>query len=176
MPIRWSSAILATLLALLCVPACKNSKMAPADQAANPASPANVAAAPEVAASVPKTDMDAISDAIQLHLRSNRSVNLSAMDSSIEQVSINGDQATAGVLFRLKQGGASMMMTYHLERHTGSWMVVHSEPTGGQFAHPPVDKTQPGAAAPGAAAGMPDVTDYLKSLPAGDASSKKSQP
>jgi hypothetical protein len=56
-----------------------------------------------------------------------------------------------------------MVMTYFLQRQGNGWLVVRDQPSGGQFAHPPMDKTHSGAAAgqPTTPA-MPDVSDFLK--------------
>ena len=67
--------------------------------------------------------------------------------------------------FRLKQGGTGMVMTYFLQRHGNGWLVMRSQPSDGQFVHPPMDKMHSGAAAnPSSPAGssVPDVSDFLR--------------
>ena len=118
----------------------------------------------------PRTDEDSIRAAVQLHLAANSNINMAAMDMKVIKTSINGDQAQADVEFRLKQGGTTMQMTYSLVRHAGGWLVTNSHPTGGQFAHPPMDRN-PSATASGAppnsgSPAMPDVHDFFTKAPA----------
>jgi hypothetical protein len=129
--------------------------------------PSSDAAATAPAPSVATSDNDAIKAAIQRHLSTNSGINMSAMDMSVDRISVNGDQAQADVTFRLKQGGTSMLMTYSLQRHAGDWIVVSSQPSGGQFAHPPMDKVHSGVATnPGAGTpAMPDLSEFLKDHP-----------
>ncbi len=110
-------------------------------------------------------DADAVRAAIEDHLRNNHTINMAVMDMNVESVSINGDQAQANAAFHLKQGGTSMAMIYSLERHGNGWLVVHSQPSDGQFVHPPMDKVHSGATTNPAAPGTPDVTDFLKNHP-----------
>ena len=116
-------------------------------------------APPQVAGS----DDDAIRAAIEDHLRNNHTINMAAMDMSVDSVSVNGDQAQANAAFHLKQGGTGMAMTYFLERHANGWLVMRSQPSNGQFVHPPTDKVHSGAGTNSATPGMPDVSDFLKS-------------
>jgi len=162
--------------AFLLVGGCNKGAAAPVSSAA--ATPDPNAAIPSGATSAPsgnpasKSDQDAIRDAVQQHLAGNRSINMAAMDMNVTQVSINGDQAQADVEFRLKQGGTTMQMSYSLMRHAGGWLVTKSQPGGGQFAHPPMDKdhaagaTDSSSAAPATAPPMPDVHDFFKNAPA----------
>lgn len=89
------------------------------------------------------SDEDSIRATILQHLRENSSINLAAMETTIQQVSVNGDQAQAQVLFRTKQEGATMQMTYALERSAGAWKVLKGQPAGGQVSHPPMDGQHP---------------------------------
>lgn len=107
-------------------------------------------------------DADAIRAAIEDHVRNDRSVNMAAMDMSVDSVSINGNQAQANAAFRLKQGGPGMAMTYFLERQASGWVVMRSQPSDGQSAHPPTDNIHPGMGASPAPPAMPDVNDFLK--------------
>jgi len=117
-----------------------------------------------LSATPPRGDRDAITEAIHKHLNDNKGINMSAMEMNVGNVSVNGDQAQADTEFRLKQGGTSMLITYFLERHGGSWIVVRNQPSGaGQFAHPPMDKVHSGGAVTPL---LPDVSAFLKSHPA----------
>jgi hypothetical protein len=110
----------------------------------------------------PANDHDAVVAAIQKHLTSDGGVNMSVMEMTVGNVSINGDQAQANAEFHLKQGGTSMNITYQLERRAGDWIVLSDAPSGGQFAHPPIDKNHSAPASPNSAEPLPDATDYLK--------------
>jgi hypothetical protein len=85
------------------------------------------------------SDEEAIRASILQHLRENSSINLANMETTVQQVSVNGDHAQAQVLFRTKQEGATMQMTYALERSAGEWKVLKGQPAGGQVSHPPMD-------------------------------------
>jgi hypothetical protein len=114
-------------------------------------------------ATAPANDHDAVVAAIQKHLTSDSGINMSVMNMSVGNVTINGDQAQADTTFRLKQGGTSMDITYKLERHAGEWIVLSDSPNGGQFTHPPMDKNHSGSAAvPNSAQQLPDATAFLK--------------
>ena len=97
------------------------------------------------------SDDEAIRASILQHLKTNSGLNLAAMDTQFQQITVDGDHARAQVLFRTKQEGATMQMTYALERRGGDWTVLKSNPTGGQVAHPPMDGAHGagGAGAPG---------------------------
>ncbi|MGH9704074.1 MAG: hypothetical protein ACRD4K_11935 [Candidatus Acidiferrales bacterium] len=107
-------------------------------------------------------DQDAIRASIEKHLTTLGSINVAAMDRDYKQISVTGDQAQADVEFKLKQGGATMEMTYQLERHAGDWVVLKSHPAGGQFEHPPMDKTHSGVPADAPTSGMPDIHSIIK--------------
>ena len=138
--------------------------VAPSGAATPAASTATTPAAnpmPQASAS----DAEAVRAAIEDHLRNNRSINMAAMDMTVDSVSINGDQAQANAAFHLKQGGTGMVMTYFLQRHANGWLVTRSQPADGQFVHPPMDKAHSGAAAnPSAppASSTPDVSEFLR--------------
>jgi hypothetical protein len=86
-----------------------------------------------------ESDSDGIRAAIQQHLTSLKSLNLSAMDMNISSISIQGDQAQAQVEFRPKTGapqGAGMIVAYTLKKQNGNWVVQNSAPAGGIIAHP----------------------------------------
>jgi len=178
--------ILLPFFAMVVMVGCNTSKTdlqpaSPSQSYSSASDSAAASAAPVIgnapASNATKSDREAITEAIQEHLKNNHSINMSAMESSVDHVNVNGDQATAAVSFHLKQGGASMMMNYFLQRHAGGWIVLRSEPSGGQFAHPAMDRTHSGGISTSGAApsGVPDVTDYLKALPA-NAGNAKTQP
>lgn len=79
-------------------------------------------------------DSDAIRAAINQHLSSLNTINLSAMDMNIVNVSIQGNQAQALVEFRLKSGppqGSPMQVSYSLAKQDSKWVVQNSTPMGG---------------------------------------------
>ena len=58
---------------------------------------------------------------------------------SIQNVSIQGNQAQAQVEFRPKTGapqGAGMQVSYSLAKQDGKWVVQNSTPAGGMIEHP----------------------------------------
>jgi len=133
--------------------------------ASTPAVTVENGASQSPASAVSQSDRDAITAAIQKHLADDKTINMAAMDMSVDSIAINGDQAHADASFRLKQGGTGMMMTYFLERHANGWLVMRSQPADGQFVHPPMDKIHSGAASSPSASpdsSMPDVSDIFK--------------
>ena len=118
-----------------------------------------------VSASEPASDSDAIRAAISEHLRSAGGINMAAMDMSVDSIAINGDQAQADATFRVKQGGATMKMTYFLNRHANGWLVIKNQPADGQFVHPPLDMTHSGSAPSPADPSFPNFREYLKQHP-----------
>lgn len=161
------SATAALALALVLAIGCNKSDQS-AQPAATPPIAPSMAAAPTVNSGAPasNSDSDLIRQAVEDHLRNNHGINMSAMDMSVDSVSVNGDQAQAMATFRLKQGGTGMAMTYSLERHANGWLVVTSPPSGGQIVYPPMDKTHSGTGASPSAPTVPDVADFLKNHPA----------
>jgi predicted small lipoprotein YifL len=113
----------------------------------------------------PQDDNSAITAAIEQHVRDNKGINMSAMDLTVGKATINGDQAQAEASFRVKQGGATMEMTYFLERHANRWIVERSQPSGGQFSHPPMDAAHSPAKGAPPSASLPDLTGFTKSQP-----------
>ncbi len=113
-------------------------------------------------AGVKASDQDAIRASIEKHLTTLGSINVSAMDRDYKNIAVTGDQAQADVEFKVKQGGATMEMTYLLERHAGDWVVLKSHPAGGQFEHPPMDKTHSGAPGDAVQTNMPDIHELIK--------------
>lgn len=160
-----------SMIALLLVPViiggCKKSSQ-PASGSAMPQSDSSAQAPTSggLQSQASADDTEAIRKAIEAHVRDNKGINLAAMDMTVRNVQIHGDQAQADTEFRLKQGSASMQMTYSLERHADGWIVVHNQPSGGQFQHPPMDQSHSGAAPGSAGPAMPDVGNFLKDHPA----------
>jgi hypothetical protein len=123
--------------------------------------------APMVGTPASAADTELVKQAVQDHLRNNKGINMSAMDLTVESVTVDGDRAQANATFKVKGGGATMAMIYSLERHGNGWLVLKSQPSNGEFVHPPMDKLHSGAAAPASpASAPPDVTDFLKNHPA----------
>ena|ERR1700722_11329321 len=86
-----------------------------------------------------ENDADAIRSGINQHLASLKTLNLSAMDMNITNVSIQGDKAQAQVEFKPKTGapqGVGMQVAYSLEKQNGVWIVQNSQPAGGTMQHP----------------------------------------
>ncbi len=142
---------------------CKDNAPTPTAAPSQPAA-TNVSSA---ASSQPSSsDEDAIRQTVEDHVRNNKGINMSAMDMTVDSITVNGDQAQANATFRLKQGGTSMSMTYTLARHANGWLVLSNQPSGGQFEHPPMDKVHSGLgtpmATPASGAQMPDFTDLVK--------------
>lgn len=153
---------LATCLFGVTIAGCSHNNAAPVSASSNSAS--NSIAAPA-------NDHDAVVAAIQKHLSSDSGINMSVMNMTVNTVNVNGDQAQADAEFHLKQGGTSMNITYKLERHAGDWIVLSDAPSGGQFAHPPMDKNHSGGAASlNSSEPLPSATSFLKNYPARSAS------
>jgi len=142
------------------------SAQAPSPEDASIANTAPMAGTPTAGTPASGSDADLIRQAVEDHVRNDKGINMSAMDMSVDSVSVNGDQAQANATFRVKQGGASMTMVYSLKRHANGWLVMSSQPSDGQFVHPPMDKTHSGMPPGQPVPGMPDVHDFLKSHPA----------
>jgi hypothetical protein len=86
-----------------------------------------------------QSDNDAVRAGIMQHLTAVGTLNISAMEMDIRNVSINGNQAHAEVEFRPKTGGApgaGMQVAYNLEKRDGSWTVLKTQAAGGMIQHP----------------------------------------
>lgn len=164
MKIRFPSVMAgAVILALSFACGCKDSAQTSTTAPSQPTAAAVPSSTPSQAAA---SDEDAIRQAVEDHVRNNKGINMSAMEMTVDSITVNGDQAQANATFRLKQGGTSMSMTYTLARHANGWLVLSNQPSGGQFEHPPMDKTHSGlgspTAAPATGSQMPDFTDLVK--------------
>lgn len=86
-----------------------------------------------------QSDGDAIRAGITQHLTGLKTLNLSAMDMEVNDVTIEDRHARAHVTFRPKSGapqGAGMQITYQLEKRDSDWVVVKTEAVGGMIEHP----------------------------------------
>jgi hypothetical protein len=86
-----------------------------------------------------ESDADGIRAGINQHLASLKTLNLDAMDMSITNISVQGNQAQAQVEFRPKTGGpsgAAMQIAYSLEKQNGVWAVQSTQAVGVAAQHP----------------------------------------
>jgi hypothetical protein len=86
-----------------------------------------------------ESDADAIRAGVNQHLTSLKTINLGAMDMSVLNFSIQGNQAQAQVEFRPKNGapqGAAMQVSYTLQKQNGLWVVQNTQAAGGTMQHP----------------------------------------
>ena len=120
-----------------------------------------------------RSDSDSMRDAIRQHLLGLKTLNLGAMDFSIDSVSTQGTEAHVQVTFRPKTGappGAGMQVAYLLEKRGSSWSVVKTESVGGMIAHPPQGTNPHTQIEPSSTLGdMPNFRDLIPS-PAADSS------
>jgi len=160
-------AMIAIALAAIGAGGCSKAHQGAADQTATSSAPA-IEAPPAVDAGQPASseDAQAIRSAIEAHVRNDQSIKLDMMDMSVDSVSVNGNQAHAEAAFHLKQGGTGMAMTYFLEKTADGWVVTRSQPSDGQFVHPPMDGTHSGMQPSTGDPALPDLTDFLKKQPA----------
>jgi hypothetical protein len=116
-----------------------------------------------------KTVSDGIRDAIQQHLVSLNTINLSAMDMKITDVAVNGNTAQAQVEYVPKTGaapGTAMRVSYSLEKRGEQWVVVKTNSFGGAINHP-APGTNPHAQ-PGQGnvhGNLPNFHDIISSAP-----------
>jgi len=85
------------------------------------------------------SDNDGIRAGIMQHLTAVGTLNISAMQMDIRNVSINGNQARADVEFRPQTGsapGTGMQVAYNLEKRDGAWTVLKTQAAGGMMQHP----------------------------------------
>lgn len=117
------------------------------------------------------SDADAIRAGINQHLTSLKTLNLSAMDMDVNNVSIQGNQAHAQVTFRPKNSppsGAGMQVAYQLEKRDSAWFVVKTEAVGSGFQHPDANANPHAQAVQGEMHGaMPNFRDILPSTASG---------
>lgn len=112
-------------------------------------------------------DQDAIRASIEQRLNGRSDLKMNAMVHDFKQISVNGDQATAQVEFRLKEGGGSMLINYSLQRQGGKWTVVNSVPVG----HPGMGQMPSGSSQGGDQGTVPTFNNLLNGQqPSGDQS------
>ena len=122
-----------------------------------------------------RSDSDAMRDAIRQHLLELKTLNLSAMDFDIDNVSKQGSEAHVQVTFRPRTGappGAGMQVAYLLEKRGSAWSVVKTESVGGMISHPAQGanpRTQTGSA--GSIGDMPNFRDLIPPSAAGNGTS-----
>ncbi len=107
---------------------------------------------------------EAIRAAVQKHLAARGTLDLSAMEIDVKQVSIDRDHAIAQVEFRAKQGGGSMQMAYTLDRQGDGWAVRAGTPSAGNIGHPTSGEAPLPTASPSGPATAPPFA--LGDLPA----------
>ena len=117
-----------------------------------------------VACKKPVGENEAIRAAVQKHLAARGTLDLSAMEIDVKQVSIDRDHAIAQVEFRAKQGGGSMQMAYTLDRQGDGWAVRAGAPSAGNIGHPTSGEAPLPAASPSGPATAPPFA--LGDLPA----------
>jgi ABC-type glycerol-3-phosphate transport system substrate-binding protein len=173
--------IAALIIAAFCAAGCSKGDHSTAGNAAPNATASSAGApsdsapsAPSPAATAGTSDQEAIKAAIGRHLQENSGINMSAMDTSYDSISVQGDKAQANVTFRMKQGGPSMAMTYYLERHGMDWAVLRGESGAGGFKHPPMDNGHPGAPSDGSGPTTPDLKRFYKHDSSSSSSSSSS--
>lgn len=119
---------------------------------------------------------DLIRDGIRQHLVSLKTINLSAMDINVTNVTINGNTAQAQVEYLPKTGappGAGMRVSYSMEKRDGQWFVVKTLAAGGAIDHPDPGSnphTQTQGKLPGA------LPNFREMIPANSLNSNASLP
>jgi hypothetical protein len=113
------------------------------------------------------SDADAIRAGITQHLSSLNTLNVSAMDMDINNISIQGTQAHVQVTFRPKTGaapGVGMQVAYELEKRDSGWVVVKTDAVGGGINHPAANASPQTSPNPSDINGtMPNFRDLLPS-------------
>jgi hypothetical protein len=111
-----------------------------------------------------ESDADAIRAGINTHLSGLKTINLSAMDMTVNSFSIQGNTAQAAVEFRPKTGapaGAGMQVNYTLEKQNGVWVVQNTAPAGGAIQHPAPGSDPHATMTPGPAGQLPDLHELV---------------
>jgi hypothetical protein len=86
-----------------------------------------------------ESDADGVRAGINQHLLSLKTINLGAMDMSVTNISVQGNEAQAQVEFKPKSGGApgaAMQVSYSLQKQNGQWVVQNTQAAGGSMQHP----------------------------------------
>src|SRR5215469_1698431 len=136
-------------------------------------------------------DKEAIRAGVVKHLTALNMLNLSNMEISVTQATVNGNQAQAQVEIRSKGGDPNappMQINYALEKHGEEWVVLKSTGMGGGgIQHPGPGETPPGSAPGTLPPGHPNVTtgtgqkgadhpDFNAILGGAGSSSQRAQP
>lgn len=111
-----------------------------------------------------ESDADAIRDGINAHLSGLKTINMSAMDMTVNNFSVQGNTAQAQVEFRPKTGapgGAGMQVNYTLQKQNGMWIVQTTTPAGGMIQHPAPGDTSHQSMTPGGPAALPNFNDLV---------------
>jgi hypothetical protein len=112
-------------------------------------------------------DDEAVRAAVRQHLTSLGTLNLQAMDMDFTKIAVQNNQASAEVSFRPKTGapaGATMQVSYQLEKQDGAWKVVKKSVPGGMIEHPDPNANPHGNAAGGSVHGkLPNFQEVLRS-------------
>jgi hypothetical protein len=110
---------------------------------------------------------DAIREGIQQHLTSLNTLNLSAMNINISNVSVNQNTAQAQAEFTPKTGapaGAGMRVSYSLEKRDDKWVVVKTNALSGPINHPDPATNPHGQPPPDSVHGnLPNFRDMIPS-------------
>ncbi len=113
-----------------------------------------------------QTDAEAIRAAITQHLQALNTLNLQSMDMDVTNISVTGNQAKADASFRPKTGapaGASMQISYRLEKSGDAWRVLRTEAMGGVIDHPAPGTNPHNPAGQNPSHGsLPDVHDFFQ--------------
>lgn len=156
---------------LLAAAGCKNSQSSSSTNSSMPASTAgsDAGSMPQSVGSshVSPADEDAIRAAIQNHLQGNHSLNMDAMEMTVDSIAVNGDRAQAHASFRMKNNGSTgMTMQYFLQRSGSGWVVTNGQPADGNITLPPSTSTPSGSSGQASQGALPDVDAFLKNHPA----------
>ena len=84
-------------------------------------------------------DKEAIKAGVIKHLASVQGLNVPNMEVTVTQLSVTGNQATAQVEIRAKNGDNSagtMNLSYNMEKRGDEWVVLKGAPAGGTLQHP----------------------------------------
>ena len=84
-------------------------------------------------------DKEAIKAGVIRHLASVQGLNVPNMEVTVTQLSVTGNQATAQVEIRAKNGDNSagtMNLSYNMEKRGDEWVVLKGAPAGGTLQHP----------------------------------------
>lgn len=110
---------------------------------------------------------DAVREGVMEHLSKNTGLDLKSMDVEVNNVTFQGNQATAAVSFKPKASpDAGMSMNYTLERRGAKWAVLQKAGSGAGHGGgmPDAAPPDPGAHAPGA---TPPPANSGEALPPG---------